>query len=447
MPSVSDLSRHRRNACPTAHVPLAAADGALLRIRVPGGRLTAADLRAVADAAERSANGIVELTSRANLQLRGFSREAADSALDGLIAAGLVRLDADEDARCNVIGSPLAGIDADTLDTGPIVDAISTILTEHPAPLSPKFGVIVDGGGPLHLRGLRHDIVLGAATLDEASLFEIALGEALPTGRVGATPTVLVAEPSAAPSVVVAVLGLLQPGERGADLLPRIGSAALISALTNVPGCFIVASSSIGRPTASATAPIGRGSGWVAALPTLGRMSADGLRVLANIADWCAPSAHGPELWRQNPLGGTLDAKVHTRSGGVRITPWRSVVVPVSSTDHAGRALASLGEIGMCTDVREPAVSVIACAGSTGCSAGQADTQADARTLIELLRSAPQSGTVHLSGCPKRCASRATNMLTLVAIGGRYDVFDGNVRIADALSPTDALALAATTTI
>ena len=90
---------------------------------------------------------------------------------------------------------------------------------------------------------------------------------------------------------------------------------------------------------------------------------------------------------------------------------------------------------------------MIACAGSTGCSAGQADTQADARTLIELLRSAPQSGTVHLSGCPKRCASRATNMLTLVAIGGRYDVFDGNVRIADALSPTDALALAATTTI
>ena len=140
MPSVSDLSRHRRNACPTAHVPFAAADGALLRIRVPGGRLTAADLRAVADAAERSANGIVELTSRANLQLRGFSREAADSALDGLIAAGLVRVNADQDSRCNVIGSPLAGIDADTLDTGPIVDAISTVLMEHPAPLPPKFG-------------------------------------------------------------------------------------------------------------------------------------------------------------------------------------------------------------------------------------------------------------------------------------------------------------------
>ena len=37
-------------------------------------------------------------------------------------------------------------------------------------------------------------------------------------------------------------------------------------------------------------------------------------------------------------------------------------------------------------------------------------------------------------------------MVTLIAAGGRYDVYDGTVRIADALSPADALALVATTT-
>ena len=38
-------------------------------------------------------------------------------------------------------------------------------------------------------------------------------------------------------------------------------------------------------------------------------------------------------------------------------------------------------------------------------------------------------------------------MLTLVAAGGLYDVYDGTDRIADALSPTAALALASGGTI
>lgn len=417
----ADLERRRRDACPSAHVPFAAADGALLRVRVPGGRLAAADLRAVADAAAHSDNSIIELTNRANLQLRGYAAGPAQTALDGLIAAGLVRPDLDEDARRNVIGSPLAGIDAEALDTKPVVDAIDAILMTHTAPLSPKFGVIVDGGGTIHLRGRRHDLVFGAAELDGQSVFEIALGDALAIGR-SIAATSLVVEPAAAARVVAAVLALLQPGERGGELTKRIGRSGVVGALTAVAGCRVVASDAITRPTEPAAIPIGRGSGWVAGAPSLGRTNTDGMRALADLAEQLG--AHE-----------------------VRITPWRSVVVPLRSDADAAAAEARLVAIGMCTDVRQPAVSVIACAGSSGCTAGEADTQADARTLIDLLGSAPQSRTIHLSGCPKRCASRSANMLTLVAAGGLYDVYDGTDRIADALSPTAALALASGGTI
>ena len=414
----ADLERRRRDACPSTHVPFAAADGALLRVRVPGGCLSAADLRAVANAAVHSDNGIIELTNRANLQLRGYAAGQAQTALDEFIAAGLVRPDGDEDARRNVIGSPLAGIDADTLDTRPIVDTIIAILMTHTGPISPKFGIIVDGGGSIHLRGRRHDVVLGAAKLDGRTVFEIALGDGFAVARANHATSIVV-EPAAAAGVVAAVLGLLLPGERGAELVVRIGFPTIVGALTAVAGCHVTSSDSLTRPTERAAIPIGRGSGWVAGAPVLGRMNADGLRGLADLAE---------------QLG----------TNEVRITPWRSVVVPLRSDEGADSAVNRLNSIGMCTDVREPAVSVIACAGRTGCIAGEADTQADARTLIDLLGSAPQSRTIHLSGCPKRCASRATNMVTLVAAGGRYDVYDGTDRIADALSPTDALALAAT---
>nr|BFE79919.1 hypothetical protein GCM10020093_025200 [Planobispora longispora] len=68
-----DLSgRTRLDACPGALQVHAAADGGLARVRVPGGRLTTGQLRELAHAAAGYGTGVIELTSRANVQVRGL---------------------------------------------------------------------------------------------------------------------------------------------------------------------------------------------------------------------------------------------------------------------------------------------------------------------------------------------------------------------------------------
>src|SRR5262249_30852622 len=84
--------------------------------------------------------------------------------------------------------------------------------------------------------------------------------------------------------------------------------------------------------------------------------------------------------------------------------------------------LERLAALELITDPADPALGVVVCAGRAGCAHGKADTQADGIEVIELLRRAPGDGhTVHLSGCDKRCASRAPHDLVLIAAAdGRY---------------------------
>src|SRR4051794_41906916 len=81
-------ARARADACPGALQTHAAADGALARVRVPGGLLSAAQLRVVAAAARDLGNGRLELTSRGNVQLRGLRPDDVPALGDRLAAAG-----------------------------------------------------------------------------------------------------------------------------------------------------------------------------------------------------------------------------------------------------------------------------------------------------------------------------------------------------------------------
>jgi precorrin-3B synthase len=99
--------RFRPDRCPGVLALHEASDGWLARVRLPGGRLRSSQLRALADLAGMGSE-TVQLTARANLQVRGLEAGASEELAAGLEAAGLLPSRTHERVR-NVLASPLAG--------------------------------------------------------------------------------------------------------------------------------------------------------------------------------------------------------------------------------------------------------------------------------------------------------------------------------------------------
>src|SRR5690242_7820687 len=106
-PAPAAAARTAPDACPGALQTHPAADGGLARVRVPGGTLTAGQLRALAAAARDLGDGALELTSRGNVQLRGLTGSAEAELGDRLAAAGLLPSATHERVR-NVVASTIS---------------------------------------------------------------------------------------------------------------------------------------------------------------------------------------------------------------------------------------------------------------------------------------------------------------------------------------------------
>ena len=124
----------KRGWCPTVHAPMLSGDGLLVRVKPFGGRLPAAALHTFAAAVAEYGNGIVELTGRGNLQVRGV-RDASAFAT-AMLLAGLADADPVREARRNVITVP-------PCDDALVAEA-EAVLSET-AGLAPKFAVAVSG--------------------------------------------------------------------------------------------------------------------------------------------------------------------------------------------------------------------------------------------------------------------------------------------------------------
>lgn len=399
-----------RDACPSVHEPFAQLDGALVRIRVPGGLLGSRQVRRIAEAA--SAHGtVLEITSRANLQIRGVRAGSHHPLVEELVAAGVTLADAAADARRNVMASPTAGIDpCEVSDTRALTAAVAQVLVRAGgAGLSPKFGVLLDGGGAVTMRGRRQDICLGAVRIRERSWgYEVRLAQPLPEGR--AAEPIVVVNPGDAARLVKAAVALMADypaaGGRMSGLVTLLGAEKVLNlaAASHDVQLAEVASRDVERAPSPSLRPMGqlrqRGPGHdsVGAMPVLGRLSGQELASVASVAEEFCDRERGAE---------------------VRLTPWRSIVLPHVPRQRSSSALHELEQLGWAVDVTDPALSVVACAGSTGCPSSFTDTQRDARAMVESLRNAAtRSGfSVHLSGCSKRCAD-STSEFDVTLVGG-----------------------------
>jgi precorrin-3B synthase len=137
----------QRGWCPSLYEPMATGDGLLVRVKPPAARLSSVGLRALADAVARFGNGVVELTRRGNLQVRGLSASGVPGFAAAMVAAGLADPDPAVERRRIVMPPPLAGDDpAVALDALTLAEAIERMV---PPGLPPKFCIAIDGGGAL----------------------------------------------------------------------------------------------------------------------------------------------------------------------------------------------------------------------------------------------------------------------------------------------------------
>lgn len=128
-------------------------DGLVLRIRAPGGRLSRDQARGIADLAATCGNGLIDLSARANLQLRGITDHPL--ALARLTALGLIDADAATEARRNILVTPF-------WQAGDITPALAEDLAQALATsdldLPGKFGFAIDTGPTPVLRHASADI-------------------------------------------------------------------------------------------------------------------------------------------------------------------------------------------------------------------------------------------------------------------------------------------------
>lgn len=393
-----------RQACPGVASPMATGDGLLLRLRHPIGGLSPDQARTVAEVARRYGSGALEVTSRANLQLRGFSEASLPQARSRLADTGLVDTDSRTEAVRNVVASP--GSDRDpqgVADVRGLARELAAAITARPAllDLPPKVGLVADGGGRARLDSLAADLRLEAAAAGDGVRYRLAAGGTARSAAVlgWAAPEGVV---SAAVQVLERFLALCEaigePPRRLSEAVARFGTGPL-AGFTGLepPGAADPAAQ---RPESDPLGTLGADpeGAWVGAAFPFGALTADQLHALADLVD---------------PAAG----------GAVRLTPWRAVLL-VGARDNA---LSGLGALGAVTDRSDRRLALSACAGAPGCAAGATDARADARSLAEAAGELlARGGRLHVSGCDKHCGDPAAATAVLTADGEGYTLALGD---------------------
>ncbi len=155
------VTRHpqRRGACPGLSAPMPTGDGLLVRL-LPTGTIPLAAFAALCEATRTYGNGIVEVTSRGSIQVRGLSETSAPQFADAIAALDIVAADG-----VPVLCNALAGLDADEIfDSASFAESLRQhIARRNPASrLSPKVSIVIDGGGAIGLEAIAADIRLRA---------------------------------------------------------------------------------------------------------------------------------------------------------------------------------------------------------------------------------------------------------------------------------------------
>jgi precorrin-3B synthase len=140
--------------CPGSYRPMQSGDGLIMRVRPRLGQLTPNQMIGLCDISQTFGNGVIDLTNRANLQLRGIAQDNHQAVLDALLALDLLDETPELEARRNIICAPLRTSEG---FTDQLAQELTDRLDELPD-LPAKFGFAIDADGPPQLSAAPADI-------------------------------------------------------------------------------------------------------------------------------------------------------------------------------------------------------------------------------------------------------------------------------------------------
>lgn len=308
--------------CPGALQPMRSGDGLVVRIRPFNGRLRRAQADAIATFAAAHGNGMIDLSSRGNIQIRGVTEESHGPLLDGLRRLGLVDDRVEVESRRNILVTPF-------WQTGGETEALAAALTEAikapGAPQTPyKFGYAVDSGRQPVLQEASADIRLERDA--GGGLILVADGHEM-------------GKPVTSESIVTEALALARWFLDHRTDETRM--APLLQAGAELPPGFIVPRQRQTYRPAPGYTPLGAMVGLA-----FGQLPIETLAALA-------------------------------KQGGLRLTPWRMLLV------ESARRLPEVP--GLITDPADPFLRVIACTGAPRCAQGLVRTRALAKRIAPMM--------------------------------------------------------------
>jgi len=364
-------------------------DGLLVRL-IPQQPISIAAFVAVCEASESCGNGIVEITQRGSLQIRGLTTTSVPR-----FAQAVARLDIAHDG-VPVLTSPLHGFDPLETDySRSLTIALRETLRERSgAPLSAKVSVLIDTAGKLHLDAVTSDIRLRASECGRR--FHISVGgdarNATALGWVDSERII------AAVSEILDLIADQGPAVRARDLTPQHLSV-LQEHLKSDP------QAEPGPQVRQSCEPLGihaqrDGRVTFGCALAFGHATAGSLRRLAYVAADCGASA-------------------------LRPAPARAMLAFGLSREAACELCAAAEALGFVVEAGDSRRFVVACAGAPACSSATLATRQLAPEVAAAAQGiANSSKVIHLSGCTKGCAHPGPAALTIAGpdlyiVGGR----------------------------
>jgi ferredoxin-nitrite reductase len=378
-------------------------DAFMARLRIPGGVVKTFQLRELGRIAQELTSGYVQITTRANFQMRLIQPADAPEFLRRIQGIGLHTRGAGADNIRNLTANPTAGIDpVELIDVMPFVHDLAHVIINDRSfyDLPRKFNIAYDGGGLIGAVEDTNDIGVKAVKVGGEILFRVALGGA--TGhKAFARDLGVVVPPAQINKVVIAIVRVFiehgcrtdRKRARLKHLLEKMPLGEYLELVEKKLGVELRR-----EPYDSANAR------WASQeLPH------------SHIGDFPQKQAGlnyvgvGLQVGQITPkqMIRLADLVESVGADEIRLTVWQNFIIPNVPDAAVPGLKRSLEKLEFSTQQSNVASGIIACTGNSYCKYAQSNTKGHALELVKWLEKRVQLDqpiNIHLTGCPNSCA-------------------------------------------